>query len=72
MEAIKDGQDFSKPTGRTYAKTSEKPSICRTMPHLDAGALTTFFCPAARLRAPTKANDHATQQRTSSTRATIW
>src|SRR5208282_2171853 len=64
--------DFSKPTGRTKAHTSAKPTITRKIPHLEAGALTTFFCPAACLRAFTKANEKATQQRKSSTRATIW
>jgi len=71
MEVIKDSADFSKRAGRTYAHVSAKPTAIRRMPHLEAGALATFFRPAACLRGFTKAKFHATQQRTSSTKATV-
>ena len=69
MEAISDTWDFSKPTGRTQDHDSAKLTITSRMPRLELAPLATFFCPAASLCGRTKASDHATQQRTSSTRA---
>ena len=70
MEAIKDGVDFSNPTGRTNDHVRAKPTITNRMPHLETGALATFYRPAACLRGFTKASDHATQHKMSSKKAT--
>lgn len=72
MAASKATADFSNPTGRTRARTSAKPTSSKRMPHRDAGARTTRFCPAAFCRSSTNATDHATQQTNSSVRAMIW
>ena len=72
MAASNAAADFSNPTGRTRAQTSAKPTSSKKMPHLDAGALTIFLCPAAFFRGSTNATDHATQQTNSSVRAMMW